>query len=276
PISTPRGSQGTSRATSSTREGHSNEEGGFRVAVRVRPLTTEEEAKGGERVLRCRNPKVLELLLTPAVNGSESRFYNFDLCAHEGFSQEEMFSSCGLMPLLVAAIDGYACTVFAYGATGAGKTYTMSGREQISRVQEIRTSRAKNTPDESDGLIQRSMRYIFDRVSSLPEDVKLRIRASYCEIYNEVVFDLLNRQDRPLQVRYNSKRGFFVQGLFEVEIRGLEDIMAVVDEGNGNRRVAAHAINQDSSRSHSLLTVYLQSEQSSEEDIHSIQKFGKA
>lgn len=77
------------------------------------------------------------------------------------------------------------------------------------------------------------------------------------------------------QVRYDVKRGFFVQGLFEVEIRGLNDIMAVVDEGNGNRRVSSHLLNKDSSRSHSLLTVYLHSEWKDPDDGHVVKMFGK-
>lgn len=77
------------------------------------------------------------------------------------------------------------------------------------------------------------------------------------------------------QVRYDARRGFFVQGLFEVEIRGLSDIMAVVDEGNGNRRVSSHLLNKDSSRSHSLLTVYLQNERKDSEDGHLVRTFGK-
>lgn len=116
--------------------GGSHEEGGVRVVVRVRPLSEEDEAKGGERTMRCCNPKALEFTSTPALaasaaaaaataagggagSGSEgaggggvvgegSRQYAFDLCAHEGFDQEEMFQSCGLMPLLSAAINGYA------------------------------------------------------------------------------------------------------------------------------------------------------------------------
>lgn len=77
------------------------------------------------------------------------------------------------------------------------------------------------------------------------------------------------------KVRYDVKHGFFVQGLFEVEIRGLNDIMAVVDEGNSNRRVSSHLLNKDSSRSHSLLSVYLQSEWKDPEDGHHVKKFGK-
>lgn len=76
-------------------------------------------------------------------------------------------------------------------------------------------------------------------------------------------------------MRYDVRRGFFVQGLFEVEIRGLHDIMAVVDEGNGNRRVSSHLLNKDSSRSHSLMTVYLDSERKDPEDGHLVKQFGK-
>lgn len=107
-------------------------EGGVRVAVRVRPLSDEEEARGGERTIRCCNPKALEFFGTPitpgslapgsggaGVGGDEARSYNFDLCAHEGFNQREMFSSCGLIPLLKAAVDGYAGRRIVSGSVGA-------------------------------------------------------------------------------------------------------------------------------------------------------------
>ncbi|CAN0536524.1 unnamed protein product, partial [Ectocarpus sp. 12 AP-2014] len=126
------------------------------------------------------------------VVGEGSRQYTFDLCAHEGFNQEEMFQSCGLMPLLSAAINGYAGTVFAYGATGAGKTYTMSGREQaLPPAASGRAAPVAGVSDGSEGLIPRSMRFLFQQVSALPPAVTMRIRASFYEIYNEVVYDLL-------------------------------------------------------------------------------------
>lgn len=106
---------------------HPQEEGSVRVVVRVRPLSEEEEGAGGNRIVRCCNPKLLEFIpgfsTTAAtsfgvgsIDGDSSaglgtegrRAYSFDLCAHEGFSQKEMFESCGLMPLLSAAVDGYA------------------------------------------------------------------------------------------------------------------------------------------------------------------------
>lgn len=87
-----------------------------RVAIRVRPLPQEEEERSTQRTMRCCNPKTLEFLGTTQQNGNGAgsrgneytSSYTFDLCAHEGFSQEEFFSSCGLKLLLKAAVDGYS------------------------------------------------------------------------------------------------------------------------------------------------------------------------
>lgn len=77
------------------------------------------------------------------------------------------------------------------------------------------------------------------------------------------------------QVRYGVKRGFFVQGLLEVEVRDLSDILAVVNEGNGNRKVSSHLLNKDSSRSHSLLSVCLHGQFKDADDGHVVRTFGK-
>lgn len=112
--------------------------------------------------------------------------------------------------------------MFAYGATGAGKTYTMSGREQVlgpgrgpggrvrpgnSRIKAPspntagRAAPVAGVSDGTEGLVPRSMRFLFQQVSALPPAVTMRIRASFYEIYNEVVYDLLTQGDRrPLQV----------------------------------------------------------------------------
>ncbi|KAG5186896.1 P-loop containing nucleoside triphosphate hydrolase protein [Tribonema minus] len=262
-----------------------NDDNSVRVCVRVRPLNAKEDAApGATRILRYVGPRSLELVV-----GEEAKQYSFDLCANEGCSQAEFFSACGLVPLLNAAADGYACTVFAYGATGSGKTFCLSGLEQLqaSRGGQGGGGGLQGGAGESEGLVPRSMAHLFERMarSNAAADTRYRVRASYCEVYNEQVFDLLHLQKTPLQVRHNAKRGFFVQGLFEVE--SLDDMMAVVEEGNGNRRVASHLLNQDSSRSHSILTaslpyyvrpltVYLQSEWGDAEDGRTIKKFGKA
>lgn len=111
-----------------------------------------------------------------------------------------------------------AGTVFAYGATGAGKTYTMSGHEQILRSGSgskgarhrgkaaVRgkvpgNSNGGGEGGSTDGLIPRSMRFLFQRIAALRSGVTMRVRASFYEIYNEVVYDLLAQGERrPLQV----------------------------------------------------------------------------
>lgn len=122
--------------------------------------------------------------------------------------------------------------MFAYGATGAGKTYTMSGLEQVlgpgrGPGGRLRAgARGKRPPggvgrgsgggggvsDGTEGLVPRSMRYLFQQISALPSEVTMRIRASFYEIYNEVVYDLLTQRDRrPLQVRMHVHKCFMAR-----------------------------------------------------------------
>lgn len=120
--------------------------------------------------------------------------------------------------------------MFAYGATGAGKTYTMSGLEQVlgpsrgpgSRLRAGNRGRPAagraagrggggggggGVNDETEGLVPRSMRYLFQQISALPPAVTMKMRASFYEIYNELVYDLLAQGDRrPLQVLYRETR----------------------------------------------------------------------
>jgi Kinesin motor domain len=106
------------------------------------------------------------------------------LCALE--KQADFFAACGLAPLLNAAVDGFACTAFVYGATGSGKTYSMSGLEQVAG-KTAAVAAAAHDGGASDGLVPRSMQHMFERMRSAPPETKYRVRASYCEIYNEQV-----------------------------------------------------------------------------------------
>jgi hypothetical protein len=178
-----------------------------------------------------------------------------------------------------SALNGYAATAFAYGQTGSGKTFTISGLQE--RIETIASDTGGTA---SDGLVPRSIRYLFDCISRARQSgggvgddgqTTFSVRASFAEIYNEQVYDLLNLQSGPLQVRWNVRNGFFVQDLFVVECENVDDVMAVVSEGHRNRRVGSHEMNMDSSRSHSLLTLHLESESIDPDDGHMMVKFGK-
>ena len=101
------------------------------------------------------------------------------------------------------------------------------------------------------------------------------VKASFLEIYNEQLRDLLNPESGVLHARWNSKNGFFVEDLMVVECTSIQDLIAVLHEGIKNRHSGSHELNKDSSRSHSVLTVYLISEQQNEEDNHVFKKYGK-
>lgn len=127
----------------------------------------------------------------------------------------------------------------------------------------------------SDGIIPRALKYLFTVFEKAPKEVTFIVRASYCEIYNEQVFDLLNPASGALSVRWNDRSGFYVQNLLVVQCDSIDDVMAVVQEGHRNRRVGTHEMNKDSSRSHSIMTVHVDRQTTDPNDGHVVSKFGK-
>ncbi|XP_027625334.1 kinesin-like protein KIF12 isoform X3 [Tupaia chinensis] len=146
------------------------------------------------------------------------------------------------------AVCSFSCTVFTFGQTGSGKTYTLTGPPPQGEGVPVPPSLA--------GIMQRTFAWLLDRVQRLGSQVTLR--ASYLEIYNEQVRDLLSLgSSRPLPVRWNKTRGFYVEQLREVEFGSLEALMELLQKGLSRRRSSAHSLNQASSRSHALLTLHI-------------------
>ena len=236
-----------------------NDDDNVRVVVRCRPMNENERNRNDRQVLYVEESQTAVTLRAPGGGGREvMKNYRFNMCFLPKTSQEQFFNNCGIRNLLDSALNGYAATVFAYGQTGSGKTFTISGIEE--RISD------DTSGSQWDGLIPRSVRYAFERIAASQEGTTYSVRASFAEIYNEQVYDLLNLQSGPLQVRWNIRNGFFVQDLFVVECENTSDVMAVVKEGHRNRRVGSHELNMDSSRSHSLLTLHLESESIDSDD----------
>jgi hypothetical protein len=161
-------------------------------------------------------------------------------------------------------LDGYSVTIFAYGQTGSGKTYTIMGRDDSINEQVL-------SNDQYTGIIPKSIKYIWNSVTNRNE--KIFIKASFLEIYNEQINDLLNPKNTNLQIRWNQKQGFFVEGLVVIDCKKPNDIVEVILEGHRNRKIGSHELNKDSSRSHCILTVYVISEFQS--DGSTFKKYGK-
>ena len=227
--------------------------------VRVRPLSSKEQSSGEISCIEIQNPQNLRVVLKGGLKP-----YRFHQVMSEAALQGQVFGESGVSALLDAALEGYSSTIFAYGQTGSGKTYTMSGVEE-------NLSRPDYVSDETDGLIPRSISYLWHEMAKRGE--KYFVKATFFEIYNEQVRDLLNPGTGVLHTRWNAKKGFFVENLMVVDSSTIDDLIAVLHEGVRNRKTGSHELNKDSSRSHTIMTVYLISEVS--EAGHLYKRYGK-
>ncbi|XP_006142834.2 kinesin-like protein KIF12 isoform X4 [Tupaia chinensis] len=217
----------------------------IQVVLRVRPMSAAELRRGEQSVLHCSGTRTLQV--SPPGGGPDVAF-RFGVVLDATRTQEDVFQACGVRRLGELALRGFSCTVFTFGQTGSGKTYTLTGPPPQGEGVPVPPSLA--------GIMQRTFAWLLDRVQRLGSQVTLR--ASYLEIYNEQVRDLLSLgSSRPLPVRWNKTRGFYVEQLREVEFGSLEALMELLQKGLSRRRSSAHSLNQASSRSHALLTLHI-------------------
>jgi kinesin family protein 5 len=138
-------------------------------------------------------------------------------------------------------LNGYNGTVFAYGQTGAGKSYTMMGSDIDDPVGK--------------GIIPRIVEQIFTRILTSPGNIEYTVRVSYMEIYMEKIRDLLQPQNDNLPVHEEKSRGVYVKGLLEIYVSSVQEVYEVMRRGGEARAVASTNMNQESSRSHSIFVV---------------------
>ncbi|KAI9330368.1 P-loop containing nucleoside triphosphate hydrolase protein, partial [Zopfochytrium polystomum] len=174
--------------------------------------------------------------------------------------------------MVLQAINGYNATIFAFGQTGSGKTFTITGPEE-----------EWDTSADTAGIVPRALEFLFDQVGAIRESQSNRpeqgqsitVRAAFLEIYNEQVQDLLNPGPSNLAIRWTAARGFYVENLFVADCDVLEDCMAVLEEGMRNRTTGSHRLNENSSRSHSIMTVYVDSCTIDSDDGEPVIRHGK-
>jgi hypothetical protein len=175
------------------------------VVVRMRPLN-ERELKGNTLpVVTASSEKKEIVVIKGAGNRQQRTTYNFDNVLGTQSSQEDVFGQT-IQPVISDVLGGFECTMFAYGQTGTGKTHTMEGDLSNS---------------ENQGVIPRAAQAIFDQLSD-PKFRDSEVTASYLEIYNEELSDLLveGSTELKLQICEDNKprgKGLFVQNLSEVD-----------------------------------------------------------
>ncbi|XP_017124599.1 kinesin-like protein unc-104 isoform X7 [Drosophila elegans] len=220
-----------------------------KVAVRVRPFNSREISRESKCIIEMAgattaitNPKV-----PPNTSDSVKRFnFDYSYWSHDhhdaDFSTQSMVYKDIGEEMLQHSFDGYNVCIFAYGQTGAGKSYTMMGRQE----------------EHQEGIIPMICKDLFTRIQDTEtDDLKYSVEVSYMEIYCERVRDLLNPKNKGnLRVREHPLLGPYVEDLSKLAVTDYQDIHDLIDEGNKARTVAATNMNETSSRSHAVFTIF--------------------
>eukprot|EP00771_Trimastix_marina_P000876 gnl/Trimastix_PCT/1909.p1 GENE.gnl/Trimastix_PCT/1909~~gnl/Trimastix_PCT/1909.p1 ORF type:complete len:1223 (+),score=352.48 gnl/Trimastix_PCT/1909:110-3778(+) len=219
---------------------------GIRVICRFRPINNrerqEQEKDPDKWDLDCiQYPSEQTVEVRDAIRGKYT--FNYDRVFQPGSTQQEVYDDAAFRTIN-DVLEGFNGTIFAYGQTGAGKSFTMFG--------------VKNTDDmELKGIIPRSSRHIFRTIETDEEETEYTVKCSFLEIYQEKINDLFNEENRDLQVRESPQKGIYVQGLTEEFVASEEDIFALLEIGEKMRAVSGTDMNAESSRSHSLFMIHV-------------------
>ncbi|CAH8625593.1 unnamed protein product [Dicrocoelium dendriticum] len=205
-----------------------------KVGVRVRPLSDVEINDGCSSCLSYPSDSRQIMI-------GQDKLFSFDYVFDETTHQETLYTQIA-RPMVDTVLQGYNATLLAYGQTGSGKTYSMG------------TCGFKSPTDSNNGIVPRMVRDIFENMSSLP--FEYTIRASFLEIYNEDIHDLLGEDSSiPLPIREDNQV-IKIPGLTECLVYSSDDVLSLLQSGSEKRAVGGTAMNQHSSRSHAVFTLH--------------------
>ncbi|GIL46590.1 hypothetical protein Vafri_3551 [Volvox africanus] len=215
------------------------------VGIRVRPLVRAEIARGARRdIIRVLDSRVVVVLdpdenkdyLDQVQNRTKEKRYTFDIAFGTSCTNRDVYNGT-VRDLIGGVLQGINTTVFAYGATGSGKTYTMVG-----------------TPQDP-GLMVLCLEKIFADRDTSHRDEEFCVTCSYLEVYNEIIYDLLVKSSSPLELREDPELGVVVAGLKHITVTSAAEIMTLLEDGNRRRKTEATDANASSSRSHAVLEI---------------------
>lgn len=226
----------------------------IKVIVRIRPPNEREQQNNNRTVVEIVDDKML--IFDPKEQDEPFFFHNVaqksrDMLKKQNkqlqFIFDRIFSPIATnidvfegstKSLITNLLDGYNCSVFAYGATGAGKTHTMLGHK------------------EDPGITYRTVAELFTEIEKQSKHREFHLGVSYLEIYNENVQDLLHKSGQ-LHLREDGRCGVVVAGLEPIAIQSAEELLSLLAEGNKNRTQHPTDANKESSRSHAVFQVYI-------------------
>ncbi|OQE18206.1 hypothetical protein PENSTE_c018G08475 [Penicillium steckii] len=207
----------------------------IKVVARFRPQNKVELGSGGQPIVAFEGEESCKI-----TSQEGSGDFTFDRVFPMDSAQADIFDF-SIRPTVDDILNGYNGTVFAYGQTGAGKSYTMMG----SDIDD----------DMGKGIIPRIVEQIFASILTSPSNIEYTVRVSYMEIYMERIRDLLMPTNDNLPVHEEKNRGVYVKGLLEIYVSSVQEVYEVMRRGGNARAVAATNMNQESSRSHSIFVI---------------------
>ncbi|KAI4771676.1 kinesin-domain-containing protein [Aureobasidium sp. EXF-3400] len=200
------------------------------------PQNKVELASGGTPIVQFESPDTCNVQSRDGGGGA----FTFDRVFDMACRQSDVFDF-SIRPTVDDILNGYNGTVFAYGQTGAGKSYTMMGSDIGS--------------NDHKGVIPRITEQIFASIMASESNIEYTVRVSYMEIYMERIRDLLVPQNDNLPIHEEKNRGVYVKGLMEVYVSSVDEVYQILERGGMSRAVAATNMNQESSRSHSIFVI---------------------
>ncbi|XP_069039780.1 kinesin-like protein KIF1B isoform X14 [Lepisosteus oculatus] len=217
-----------------------------KVAVRVRPFNSRETSKDSKCIIQMQGNSTT--IVNPKNPKESPKSFSFDYSywSHTSIEDPCFASQCRVYndigkEMLQHAFEGYNVCIFAYGQTGAGKSYTMMGKQEEGQ----------------EGIIPQLCEELFEKINdNNNEEISYSVEVSYMEIYCERVRDLLNPKNKGnLRVREHPLLGPYVEDLSKLAVTSYTDIADLMDAGNKARTVAATNMNETSSRSHAVFTI---------------------
>ncbi|XP_037578060.1 kinesin-like protein KIF11 [Dermacentor silvarum] len=221
----------------------------IQVFVRCRPPNSLEKRNGFIKAVEV-VPEKKEILVTDRVVPERSlrKSFTFDKVFGPDAKQIDVYRAV-MEPTIAEVTMGYNCTVFAYGQTGTGKTFTMEGERSNVNLGWA--------DDPLAGVIPRTLQQLFEELQS--QDLEFTIKVSFLELYNEELFDLLSAHEDTTRLKIfedSSRKGsVIIQGLEEITVHNREEVFFILQKGAAKRQTAATLLNATSSRSHTIFSV---------------------
>ncbi|XP_063091569.1 kinesin-like protein KIF1B isoform X20 [Cavia porcellus] len=237
-----------------------------KVAVRVRPFNSRETSKESKCIIQMQGNSTSIINPKNPKEAPKSFSFDYSYWSHTSpedpcfASQNRVYNDIG-KEMLLHAFEGYNVCIFAYGQTGAGKSYTMMGKQEESQA----------------GIIPQLCEELFEKINdNCNEEMSYSVEVSYMEIYCERVRDLLNPKNKGnLRVREHPLLGPYVEDLSKLAVTSYTDIADLMDAGNKARTVAATNMNETSSRSHAVFTIVFTQKKHDSETNLSTEKVSK-